>query len=88
MLRQLLVGDIGVAQVAAILRHVRRHRLAVEFARGHEGQLEAWMARHQSDQFRAGVAARADDAYGGGHCFVSPCASRACSLRFNAGHSD
>src|SRR5690606_29049655 len=57
-----LVRDIGVAQRARVPGDVRRYRLAVELARGHDRQLEPRVPGDQPDQLRTGVAARADDA--------------------------
>ncbi len=54
----------GVAQLAGVAVHVVGHALAIELARGNEGQLQRRMGRDEADQFGAGVAAGADDAEG------------------------
>src|SRR5690606_4149534 len=60
--RQLLVGRSAVAQLAAILGHVRVDALAIEFARGDKAKLQRRMSGDQANQLGAGMAARADDA--------------------------
>ncbi len=51
-------------QLTGVLRVMVGERLAVQFARGHEGELQARVRGDQLDQFGAGVAAGTDDAQG------------------------
>ncbi len=53
------MGDVAVAQFTGELRHALGHALAVQFARGHEAELEARMRRKQPDELGSDVSTRA-----------------------------